>query len=662
MMQGEAGRRPGTLSNLEPPMSTCPSAATRIHRTAVSRAAALVLVGQGAAWCALAQTPPPQTFTRTIDSLVEVRSGPPSFSLYSLPAGESLRITRDGELNAPLQSSGAAIGLAGRVLNEGKLRASFGTETMGLQVSGELTNAGGSLSAPAGLIETVSLSAISGARISNFGVMFTGSHTFPAGSTYPAGERVAFMDGGSPMGGFGIAAGARIDNEFLWRSQAHGAIYGELLNNGVFFSDHATATLPQAFGNNYFKTLDVMQDGTNAPGRILNQGQMLLDELTLVRNAGVVENAGQLGVAGQMEIQFRGQLYNRPGAQFNVGGKLTVTLGAAYDGVRNEGNLVFMHGGQLVNNNRVVNTLGAITVAAADPAGYEAGRVVQSDTGELDNSVGLLTVQGSFTGGVIENALGRVMVQAGGHLSVQQFSRGQIDNIGGHVEIGRNAFMGDVTFTQTSGRLTVNGALGAAMGSELQILGGVLDGGGVLDRLTGTVSGGGLINGNVFLSGRGGGLVQQPPYCRANGWACFRPGNSPGAMQINGDLTLGDNAVLQLEIERDASGQLQWDTVLATTMHFGAGSVIELVLGSNVGSTDALPLDLLRCDEGCTFEGTFNVLGGSGELFADAKGLHFSGVSAVPEPAPAALLAAGVLMLSLWRRRRDSGSGNERPA
>jgi hypothetical protein len=234
-------------------------------------------------------------------------------------------------------------------------------------------------------------------------------------------------------------------------------------------------------------------------------------------------------------------------------------------------------------------------------------------------------------------------------LAVPGLFSGQVTNNGGHVEVGPDAMLSVDNLTQHSGRLTVNGLLETAPGGEVRILGGVLDGGGTLNPLTGTVDGGGTINGSLFLSGTGGGPVQQPPYCFANGWACFRPGNSPGAVQINGDLVLGDNAVLQLEVERDASGLLQWDTVLATAMHFGAGSVIEVVLGPGV-DTAGLPLDLLRCDAGCTFDGSFHVLGGSGQFVADAQGLRFSGVSAVPEPGTWALLAGGLAVCALRAR------------
>lgn len=631
-------------------------------RTSVAQGVTALLIGSGAA---MAQSPPP-AYTRTIDSLVEVRRQAPYFGVYGLPAGESLRITPDGELNAPNQSTGASIGLAGRVLNEGKLRAAFGTETMGLQVSGELTNAGGSLSAPSGLIEAVLFMAYPGARISNFGAMYTGSYTFPVGPSFPVAQRAAFQNQGAALAdtGFAIAEGAQVVNEFggLWFSESNGGVLGTLRNEGLFFSQRAPTTLPASpDGSNYFKILQVGMDWSSSPiGRIDNQGQMFLDELTLLRSAGTVSNRLLFASAGPIEVQRNGTLHNEMGGEMVLGGQVTVSPYVPYDGgLRNFGNLTLQRGGQVRNDGRVLNGFGGVfTIAAAVPGPgggvlYEAGSIVQSETGTLENR-GLLVLGGSLRGGFVDNLGGRVEVGPAGHLAVPAFYGGQVANAGGHIEVGRDAIMSVEGLTQTSGRLTVNGMLEIAPGGELRVLGGVLDGGGTLDRLSGFVTGGGVINGNLFLSGPGGGPLQQPPFCFATSWACFRPGNSPGAVQISGDLTLGENAVLQLEIERDAQGVLHWDTVLATTMHFGAGSVIELMLGSGVDTTAGLPLDLLRCDEGCTFEGSFRVLGGSGQFLADGKGLQFSGVSAVSEPAPAALLLAGALSLAWLRRRRSS--------
>ena len=110
-----------------------------------------------------------QPYTRTIDSLVEVGSDAPYFGTYLLPVGDSLHITRDGELNAPLDSSGRSIVLLDRVLNEGRLRAGHGIERMGLHIGGKLVNASAANGQAAGLIEAMSLTVRAGGELFNNG-------------------------------------------------------------------------------------------------------------------------------------------------------------------------------------------------------------------------------------------------------------------------------------------------------------------------------------------------------------------------------------------------------------------------------------------------------------------------------------------------------------
>jgi len=165
----------------------------------------------------------------------------------------------------------------------------------------------------------------------------------------------------------------------------------------------------------------------------------------------------------------------------------------------------------------------------------------------------------------------------------------------------------------------------------------------------GQLSGNGRINGDVLMQGNAP-LDPADPTCRAGmppGAACFTPGSSPGHMDITGMLTMDQGAVLELEIERDATGALHWDTESAGTMSFLQGSMIGVLIGDTAPGLGIETVGFLNCLTGVgDFSGASLTFGSDGSL-----GLQ---LAAVPEPVAHALLLAGLGVVSFIARRRRS--------
>jgi hypothetical protein len=553
-----------------------------------------------------------QPFTRTIaagETVVVNRS-----STFAVPSNQSLLI----ELGGELQGRGSVIGLAGLVQNNGQLRAFKGSEnSTAVAVSGPLNN---SLT---GLIEVTSLLVQAGGAITSAGGFVVGG--FRINPSDPSTTVCAF-DIPCPGTGFEIDAGGVITvaSGAPMLNYGNAQISGTLDIRGVFVSRNSTNTSATPPDRPYAQVLTVGKepDYGGGSGQVLNSGSFELQRGNTLRNFSGVSNAGNLLLnGGKLEVLGAGRLGNTGNIEVGAGGQLSINSSLGFDSL----------------GNRIPSLLstGTITVADGELVNRSLIHLVASGNAPAVLSVGKL---GTVSQG---DGFGELLLQGGELLVEGRYSGSSVtvDNLGnqlGVVSIKKDAEMRlDGRLRQINGVLIVDGVLWG----QVELEGG---------DLRGT----GRVNGSVFQRGLGGGPPQEPPNCGNAFYACFRPGNSPGHMDISGELTMGANSILELEIERDANGALAWDSVFAETMSFEVGSSIRVLIGAGVPGSALIDLDLLQCGTLCDWgSAQFEVVGGAGgEFTLGANGLHFA-LAPVPEPGTWALwmIGAAALAGSRWR-------------
>jgi hypothetical protein len=395
---------------------------------------------------------------------------------------------------------------------------------------------------------------------------------------------------------------------------------------------------------------------TIGPGHTL-AGTGMISVNSLTNNGTLVAEAGSLRVttsgsadsflnsAGSVQIRNSAEL------RFNstiVGGELQGTGSARVTG-----------GGFLKD----VTIKGTVNANSSDQLGL-MGTIAVTDTLRVGtaSSVGFLGVTGNVTlagagrtsiekQGVVfsQNTADRLTIGTGHTLAGSGTVQGiKLTNQGSIVSDTGGAFV--ITATAGADGFFNRGLLSAAAGSSLTIAGAsvIQDAADALTRVDGTLTvsspfqlAAGMLKGNGAFVGQ---LDQTG--------GTIAPGASVGQLTIQGSLTLGDNASLQIEINGTTPGTLHDALVIAGNAALNGNLVLSFGYTPKLGDSF-----VVLTTQGGVLSGGFDSISVNGGIEVaptfGANQLAFT-VTAVPEPQTYALMALGLgaVVVAARARRR----------
>ncbi len=346
-----------------------------------------------------------------------------------------------------------------------------------------------------------------------------------------------------------------------------------------------------------------------------------------------------------------------PGAPNNSNWNFSIGLGATVTG---DGNTVHTLGqgvaGQTFIGEATFSGTGTtefqsnVTISAPNNTSLTFGRSVTTDatttwTSNNANQQGNVIVTGSWTN---NGTLNRTQTNNNGGLqlngtgSFTNSATGILNVTGGNdfVVSGGGTFDNSGTINVDGGELNVNAVTFNALANSSVNLSnnGSFIGNTTFDNAD--LSGSGTVTGNVTV---------------ANGGS-ISPGNSPGTLNVTGDLTV-DASTVSMELGGLTAGT-EYDVLnVSGTLAFQNGASVALQFFGTYDLTTAAPGD--RFDiitTGTALSGLtpgsfdFSAVGGTGFWSTDITGTSAS-ITFVPEPSSLAFLGLGVVGFAFRRRR-----------
>ncbi len=274
----------------------------------------------------------------------------------------------------------------------------------------------------------------------------------------------------------------------------------------------SAGTLALGDGGN---TGSILGDVTNNAALAFNRSDSVIFAATISGTGQVLQKGSGTTILTGTNTYLGGTAITNGTLQLGAGG----TTGTILGDVVNNGEFAFNHSDVLlfagtISGSGVVRQLGAGTVILTGENTYTGGTVIDAGTLQIGNG----GTTGSVVGGITNNgvlALDRSDTLALGSLisgsgSLQQIGSGTT-NLS-----GANSYAGATIISD--GTLRINGDQSAATGLTSVLAGG-------------TLGGSGIVGGSVFVDNGG----------------TIAPGNSPGTLTINGDLTLSSGSLLDFE-------------------------------------------------------------------------------------------------------------------
>ncbi len=438
-------------------------------------------------------------------------------------------------------------------------------------------------------------------------------------------------------------------------------------NRGDFLQTGAHGThVRLAFDNsgNAFVSngeLELTSGGTSTGGRFdvspgatlrFNGGAHMLDATStftgsgdIIFDAGTVTYAGSLAYTGPLELT--GGTLELTHAS-NAIGDLTLTTGNL------DVNSQLSVGGNAVWSGGNMSGTGTTTFSDLEILGsgnhHLYGDLVNTGTTAL-RSDGIFYLRDSVevhneVGGTFHANSNIAEGGTGGDLRIARFggANQSFQNRGDFLQSGDQTTRMDIAFANSglvdvqAGTLDVRTYGYTQTAGETRLSGGTLTSDRLIDLQGGALTGSGQINADVALDGT------------------LAPGQSPGLLSIDGDLTLGSASVFEVELEGltlgseydsvDVTGNLLIAGVLSVSFLSGFDSVVSagdaFTIAQAGTSLGGLFANVASGNRVTTFEGhSFQVDYGVGSPFG-SNAVVLSDFQAVPEPDSALLLMLGL--------------------